>query len=196
MRPVWLPGLCLTLLLLIPASSARVSEATIATDSGSMADAPPKETSPCGITLRARYDTRVSMGAGLVGTDWLKLDLWNSRVRTLLGTWASLGPRCSVPKGTNFLKVNDFADFARACELDMGCNLRRRYRFLVCVPRLFHLSESCDTAVHKVWTYYPSSTGWAERGETDIDLGDLGLLFPHLVQEPEVATPDTPKAKN
>lgn len=199
MKPVWLPlTICLTFLFLVPASSVRLTDVPIGNDLTAMAvaaDEPPT----CGINLHARYDTRLwqNVGGELRPTPSVRLVMGESKVRIKSGTWASLAPRCNGGGGGDYdLPIYWSTDFGHTCELDFGCNVRRRYRFLVCAPKGWGGSGNCyASSTAKAWTYYPSAGGWTEQGEINIDLGDLGLLFPHLHQDAGAATPKTPQKK-
>jgi hypothetical protein len=190
MKLAWLPtAACMGFLLFVPSASTpkdgRSSPTTVMPLIGDF-----DEVSGCGITLRARYDTRLSrpVAGGPDGyvempLGRLFLDLTESKVRIRNGTWASLAPRCSNQQRYMWHVLwSGFGapDFRQTCNLDFGCNYRRRYRFLICAP--LEPSEGWDscTAAGSVgyWKYYPSADGWTE--ETEINLGDLGQFFPEL----------------
>ncbi|MEZ4774372.1 MAG: hypothetical protein R3D00_14400 [Bacteroidia bacterium] len=95
-----------------------------------------------------------------------------SDVRTQTGSWSNIyfgtfnNTRCDK---ANLILESKSGNESNRCELDMGCNFERRYRFkLKCV----YEGETSYATV-----YYPSSTDYADKGATVIDLGNIGRHF-------------------
>ncbi|MEZ4826533.1 MAG: hypothetical protein R3C61_09595 [Bacteroidia bacterium] len=95
-----------------------------------------------------------------------------SDVKTKTGTWANIyygnfnNTRCDK---ANLILEAKSSNESNRCELDMGCNFDRRYRFKL--KSVFEGETSYATV------YYPSADGYVESGTTVIDLGNIGRHF-------------------
>ena len=125
----------------------------------------------CGVTIKANYKTPVTNNSNEPSR--LKVYLYlisdagrKSQVRTKLGTWAGLD-KCDWSART--YEVGDA--FTVACKLHLSCNKKRRYRLYV------RAEDSMGISTGTAYIYYPSPSGWAEKGETTINFGDMGKIF-------------------
>lgn len=95
-----------------------------------------------------------------------------SDVKTKTGTWSNIyfgnfnKSRCD--KATVKLNAKS-ATKSNVCEMDMGCNFERRYRF--------KLKCNDNGKISYFTRYYPSSTSYADKGKSVIDLGNVGKHF-------------------
>lgn len=95
-----------------------------------------------------------------------------SDVKTKTGTWSNIyygaqnRSRCNKK---NLVVDAKSSTKTNSCEMDLGCNFQRRYRF-----KLKSVYEG-KTSYYTV--YFPSSTGYADKGKTTINLGNIGRHF-------------------
>ncbi|MDX2246957.1 MAG: hypothetical protein SF052_09295 [Bacteroidia bacterium] len=95
-----------------------------------------------------------------------------SDVKTQTGTWSNIyfgtfnNERCDK---ANLILESKSGIESNRCELDMGCNFERRYRF--------KLKSVYEGETSYATVYFPSSTGYANEGTTVIDLGNIGRHF-------------------
>lgn len=95
-----------------------------------------------------------------------------SDVKTKTGTWSNIyyGAQNRSRCDKKNLVVNaKSSTMTNSCEMDLGCNFQRRYRF-----KLKSVFEG-KTSYYTV--YFPSSTSYCEKGKTVINLGNIGRHF-------------------
>ncbi|MEM7375054.1 MAG: hypothetical protein AAF587_41050 [Bacteroidota bacterium] len=96
----------------------------------------------------------------------------DSDVKTKTGTWSNIyyGAQNRSRCNKKNLVVNaKSSTLTNSCEMDLGCNFQRRYRF-----KLKSVFEG-KTSYYTV--YFPSSTSYCEKGKTVINLGNIGRHF-------------------
>ena len=110
----------------------------------------------CGIRVKASNSSNT----------YIQFDTSKSKVKVKNGTWAkvfwsTLGvsdTRC--PYQPNITRSQPYN---KACMMDMGCNVKRRWRFKI------------KQGGQSTWIYVPSATGWTTR--KTVNLGDLSRRF-------------------
>lgn len=95
-----------------------------------------------------------------------------SDVKTRTGTWSNIyygaqnKSRCDKK---NLVVASKSKTLSNTCEMDLGCNFARRYRF--------KLKSVYEGKTNYYTVYYPSSTTYAEKGTAVIKLGNIGRHF-------------------
>lgn len=95
-----------------------------------------------------------------------------SDVKTKTGTWSNIyygaqnKTRCDKK---NLVVASKSKTLSNTCEMDLGCNFARRYRF--------KLKSVYEGKTNYFTVYYPSSTTYAEKGKAVVNLGNIGRHF-------------------
>ncbi|MEM1056234.1 MAG: hypothetical protein AAGI52_11955 [Bacteroidota bacterium] len=109
----------------------------------------------------------VSIRATNTGSRDIEVDLTNSKVRTRTGTWKRIDKVAGAIRGActddEITVENDGDTYSESCNLDLGCNTRRRYKFVV------------ERRGSRETVYYPSARDWTR--DVRIDLGNLNRHF-------------------
>ncbi|MEO0472806.1 MAG: hypothetical protein AAF206_24535 [Bacteroidota bacterium] len=95
-----------------------------------------------------------------------------SEVRTRTGTWTNIyygaqnQSRCDRK---NLSLASGNGSDTNSCEMDLGCNFQRRFRFKL--KSVFEGKTSYQTM------YAPSANTFFDKGEVKVDLQDIGRYF-------------------
>ncbi|HIG76289.1 MAG TPA: hypothetical protein EYQ24_17440 [Bacteroidetes bacterium] len=139
------------------ALSPDTSEAAAVVTADSGSDAVAELGLGCTVTIRARNS----------GSRDIEIDLTDSKVKVRNGLWKRIDKAGGAVRGAcsdDEVSVDhDGETYGETCNLDLGCNTRRRYKF--------EIKRGGNTHIQ----YYPSANGWTRR--TTIDLGDVSRHF-------------------
>jgi hypothetical protein len=127
----------------------------------------------CRIDLRAYYEWRETpFSGGSGGVDRIDVVLSRSQVRIRLGWWARFPYRRAGSRSNEAVSVATplpSDEFLETFKLRRGCNVKRRYRFIVQFKRQLTTGRTETRATRTI--YYPSAAGWTR--DTLIDLGNV-----------------------
>jgi len=109
----------------------------------------------------------VSVRATNRGNRDIEIRLTRSKVKVRGGRWKRIDRAAGVVGGActddEITVENDRETYSESCNLDMGCNSRRRYKF--------EIKRGGNTHIE----YFPSQQGWTRS--TTINLGNLNRHF-------------------
>jgi hypothetical protein len=125
----------------------------------------------CKIDVRAYYEWRETpFGGG--GVDRIDVVLNRSQVRIRLGWWGRFPYRRAGSRSNESVSVASLLpsdEFLQTFKLRQGCNVKRRYRFILQFKNQLIPGGTETRATRTI--YYPSSGGWTR--DTLIDLGNV-----------------------
>lgn len=125
----------------------------------------------CRIDVRAYYDWRSTPFSG-GGVDRIDVVLSRSQVRVRLGWWVRFPWRRAGSRANQTVSVANLLpsdEFLETFRLRQGCNVKRRYRFILQFKSQPDTGPTETRATRTI--YYPSSSGWTS--DTLIDLGNV-----------------------